>query len=152
MRVVENVAFGCGSRRQARARALEALARFDAGHLADRYPGALSGGEKQRVALARAIAAEPDALLLDEPLAALDPEVRSRLRTRLGRHLRNLGLPAIVATHDVHDLEALGGTVLVLEGGRVVQSGTLSEVRARPVSPFVRRFFHIDDVREATEP
>jgi molybdate transport system ATP-binding protein len=143
LNVVANVAFGCGRGSAATDRARDALARFDAQHLMHRFPQALSGGEQQRVALARAIAPDPDALLLDEPLAALDPELRGRMRGRLGRHLRDLGRPAIVATHDARDLEALGGTVLVVEAGRVVQVGPVEAVRGHPGSPFVRGFFDV---------
>jgi molybdate transport system ATP-binding protein len=107
---------------------------------ADRRPAALSGGERQRVALARALAREPRALLFDEPFAALDAGARGEVRRFLRERLADLALPAVVVTHDRADVEALGIPVLVLEGGRVVQRGTLAELEARPATEYVARF------------
>ncbi len=102
------------------ARAREALAELEAEALAARRPDQLSGGEAQRVALARAFAARPRALLLDEPLAALDPSVRRNTRRFLADRLRGWSLPTVVVTHDPADAEALNGEVLVLEAGAIV--------------------------------
>ena len=107
---------------------------------ADRRPAALSGGERQRVALARALATAPQALLFDEPFAALDAGARDELRRYLGERLRELGLPALVVTHDAADVEALGADVLALENGAVVQKGTLAQLRAAPATAYVARF------------
>ena len=106
----------------------------------DRRPAALSGGERQRVALARALATAPRALLFDEPFAALDAGARDDLRRYLAGRLAQLGLPALVVTHDAADVEALGADVLALENGAVVQRGTLAQLRAAPATAYVARF------------
>ena len=121
--------------RRERARAL--LARFDAGLVAERKPRALSGGEQQRVALARALAAEPRALLLDEPLAALDARARRSLRATLAADLIQLALPTLIVTHDPVDAVALGSRIAVLEAGRIVQQGSFEQLRAAPATSFV---------------
>lgn len=113
---------------------------------AERRPQTLSGGEKQRVALARALSVRPRALLLDEPLAALDVHSRREVRRFLGAYLGRLGLPTVVVTHDVLDARILGQRVAVLEAGRVTQCGTWAELAARPASRFVEEF-----VASATE-
>ncbi len=100
----------------------------------------LSGGERQRVALARALAREPQVLLLDEPLAALDPHTRDTVRVELRATLRELELPTIVVTHDFIDAAALADRVGVLVDGRIVQLGRADELISSPVSPFVARF------------
>ena len=97
-----------------------ALDQVGAGHLAQRSAAVLSGGERQRVALARALARRPEALLLDEPLSALDPAARAELRALLGRLLPALGIPALVITHDDADAAAIGGVTFTLDGGRWV--------------------------------
>lgn len=116
------------------------LDRLDLAGLADRHPARLSGGQAQRVALARALAAEPAALLLDEPMAALDVEIRDEVRADLARHLRAFGGPAVVVTHDRADAAALADEVLVLEAGRVVQRGSLADLAADPATPWIARF------------
>jgi molybdate transport system ATP-binding protein len=141
----QNVEFALGcrpdlARRERRARARALLERLDALSYADRRPVALSGGERQRVALARALAAEPRALLFDEPFAALDVTARDGVRAYLRARLNELRLPALVVTHQRADVEALGATVVVLEGGRVVQRGTLADLRARPATAYVAAF------------
>lgn len=142
--VRDNVAFAArvraGGWRSARAHADPWLTRFDLTDLAQRHPHALSGGQAQRVALARALAAEPAVLLLDEPMASLDVEIRDAVRLDLARHLREFGGPAVVVTHDRNDAAALADEVLVLERGRVVQHGTLAELAAAPATPWVARF------------
>jgi molybdate transport system ATP-binding protein len=142
--VRDNVAFAArvrdGGWRAARADADPWLTRFDLGELAQRHPNALSGGQAQRVALARALAAEPAVLLLDEPMASLDVEIRDAVRLELARHLREFGGPAIVVTHDRDDAAALADEVLVAERGTAVQHGTLDELAAAPATPWVARF------------
>ncbi|HEX6764410.1 MAG TPA: ATP-binding cassette domain-containing protein [Polyangiaceae bacterium] len=141
--VLENVEFVLQSRtermkrRAVRERALSILEDMEILALAGRPTHALSGGEKQRVALARALAARPSALLLDEPLAALDVGARRDVRAFLHSYLAELALPTILVTHDARDAAELGHRVAVLEGGRISQVGAWNELRARPATPFV---------------
>jgi len=135
--VRENVQFGAPGA-AGRRRAGEFLDRLGLGPLAARLPGALSGGERQKVALARALAAEPRALLLDEPLAALDTETRASTRTLLSETLRQLGIPSLVVTHDARDLAVLAAPMVLLESGRVQSVGALSGFRAAPPTDFAR--------------
>jgi molybdate transport system ATP-binding protein len=113
------------------------LERLGIAELAKAKPTQLSGGERQRVALARALARKPQVLLLDEPMAALDPHTRGRVRSELRLLLRELGLPTIVVTHDFLDTAALADRIAVLVEGRIVQSGTAEELIARPANAFV---------------
>jgi molybdate transport system ATP-binding protein len=140
--VVGNVAYGivAPSRDERRQRALQALRDLDAAALATRRPVELSGGEAQRVALARALASRPRALLLDEPLAALDASVRRDVRRFLADRLRAWRVPTVVVTHDVSDAEALGGDIIVIERGAIVQRGRLADLAADPRTDFVRQF------------
>jgi molybdate transport system ATP-binding protein len=134
--VRRNVAFGARDRRAV----APLLERFRIGHLAEARPGAISGGERQRVALARALARDPQVLLLDEPLAALDAHTRSAVRGELHELLGSLGLPVIVVTHDFEDAATLADRVGVLVNGRLLQVGTPADLVAAPVDPFVARF------------
>jgi molybdate transport system ATP-binding protein len=140
--VLRNVAYGIQARsRGERAdRAMEALRELDVAGLASRRPSELSGGEAQRVALARALAGRPRALLLDEPLAALDVSIRRDVRRFLADRLRAWTMPTVVVTHDRADAEALDGDLVVIERGAVVQRGPLSDLAARPQTEFVRQF------------
>ena len=111
--------------------------------LADRlahYPGQLSGGEQQRIALPRSLVQEPEFLLLDEPLAALDVGRRRTLRQFLAERLRMFGRPSITVTHDVRDVAALGAQIVAIEGGRIVQQGSLASIREQPASEFLAEF------------
>ena len=139
--VSDNVAFGPRAQGRPRAEAARAatrwLERVDATDLADRRPAQLSGGQAQRVAIARALAAEPDLLLLDEPMAALDVAVAPALRQMLKRVLA--GQSAVVVTHDVLDALLLADRVYVLDGGRVVEEGASRHVLAQPRSAFAAR-------------
>jgi len=141
--VVDNVAYGIrmrGARRPAaRHAALGWLERFDLAELAARYPHELSGGQAQRVALARALAAEPEALLLDEPTAALDVEVRDDVRAELAGHLRDVAVPTVIVTHSAADVVALASAVVVLEQGTVTQRGSWAELVAAPATSYVAR-------------
>jgi molybdate transport system ATP-binding protein len=138
---LENVAFGLRARgahrRDARRRAQEWLERVGVGTHAGVLPPALSGGQAQRVALARALVPEPHALLLDEPLAALDATARVDTRRELRRHLGTHDGVRVVVTHDPVDAMTLGDRVVVIEAGRVVQTGALAELRERPRSRYV---------------
>jgi molybdate transport system ATP-binding protein len=135
----QNVAYPLrGSDRRQRAAAL--LDRFGMGALADARPGTLSGGERQRVALARALAREPDVLLLDEPLSALDARTRAGAVRELGALLRDADIPAVLVTHDFAEAAALGDRVAIVDAGRMLQEGTPSELAAAPQSAFVADF------------
>jgi len=138
----QNVAYGLRGRRRAerRARAHELLERFGLAHRAGARPRTLSGGERQRVALARALAVEPAALLLDEPLSALDARTRAAAGRELGAVLREAGVPALLVTHDFQEAALLGDRVGVIDGGRIVQLGSPGELAAAPASPFVADF------------
>lgn len=141
--VLDNVAFGpraAGLRRsEARERAAGWLDRFGLSSLAGRRTWEISGGQAQRVALARALVTQPQVLLLDEPLAALDVEVRQDVRTELAEHLREFRGVTVVVTHDLADLQALGHDVAVLESGRITQRATVAHFLASPETPYGRR-------------
>lgn len=146
--VAANVAFGPDSRgrrrfglRRAHARAIAApwLRAVDAQDLAERRPRQLSGGQAQRVAIARALAAEPELLLLDEPLAGLDVGAAAAVRTVLREVLGAAGRTTVLVTHDLLDVFALADRVLVLEAGRVAEIGLAAEVLAAPSSRFGAR-------------
>jgi len=141
MTALENVAFGPIARgvpaRAAREEAARLLGRLGAAPLASARPGALSGGEIQRVALARALAGSPRMLVLDEPFSAIDASARGELRRLLLEHLALFEGPRLVVTHDPVEAAALADRIAVLEEGRLVQSGTVAEVCARPRSTYV---------------
>lgn len=146
MSVADNVGFGlrahagldAGARAQKVAATLDQLGCADLQH---QRPADLSGGERQRVALARAVITKPAALVLDEPLAALDASARRELRGFLAQVLGEWGVPTVVVTHDPRDVVALGADVLVLAEGRVVQQGTVDGCRANPANAFVSELF-----------
>ena len=138
----QNVAYplrGLG-RAERRSRALELLERFGMGGRAEARPGSLSGGERQRVALARVLAREPEVLLLDEPLSALDARTRAAAARELAAVLRASEAPALLVTHDFSEAAQLGDRVGIVDSGRVVQEGTPSELAAAPRSAFVADF------------
>jgi ABC-type sulfate/molybdate transport systems ATPase subunit len=139
MRAWQNVAYPLrGSERRERALAL--LERFGMRELADARPGTLSGGERQRVAVARALAREPEVLLLDEPLSALDARTRAGAARELGAVLRVAGVPTLLVTHDFAEAALLGDRVGIIDSGHVLQQGTPSELAATPRSAFVADF------------
>ena len=149
---LDNVAFGLRARGVARAAADATarswLARFGIGDLASRRPRELSGGQAQRVAIARALAAEPALLLLDEPFGGLDVGVATTLRVELARHLASYDGVALLVTHDALDALTLADRVLVLDEGRVAQTGTPQEVAARPRTEHVARLVGLNVLRE----
>jgi molybdate transport system ATP-binding protein len=116
---------------------LSALERLGLPGVADAGPRTLSGGQQQRVALARALATDPRLLLLDEPLAALDVTIRAEVRRDLRRHLREFAGVNLLVTHDPLEAIALADRLIVIEGGRIVQTGTPAEVTERPRSAYV---------------
>ncbi len=132
--VLDNVALAVRQERGRRARRTVArswLASVGAGDFADRRPGSLSGGQRQRVALARALAGDPALLLLDEPLSALDLEVRRELRTLIREVIVSSGIPAVLVTHDAEEAEVLGDVVIAYDHGRV----TGRRIIERPARP-----------------
>ena len=142
LKVWQNVAYPLRGvpRAQRRSRALELLERFGIAALADERPRTLSGGERQRVAVARALARRPAALLLDEPLSALDTRSRAAAGRELGAVLAETGVPSLLVTHDFTEAALLGTRVGVIDGGRIVQEGTAAELAAEPASAFVADF------------
>ncbi|HLT69243.1 MAG TPA: ABC transporter ATP-binding protein [Acidimicrobiales bacterium] len=145
---LDNVAFGLRARglrrRAARAAAHAWLERMGLAGVAGARPRTLSGGEAQRVALARALAVEPRLLLLDEPLAALDAGTRVRVRSDLRRHLADFPGGRLLVTHDPLDAIVLADRLVILEGGRVTQTGTPAEVTARPASRYVAQLVGVN--------
>ena len=141
---LENVAFslkmkGMG-RAERMAKAQDLLERVSLGHLAQRKPGELSGGQQQRVALARALITQPQVLLLDEPLSALDPFLRVQMRAELRHWHKELGLTFVHVTHSQEEAMALADVMVVMNHGRIEQVGTPREVYNAPASEFVARF------------
>ncbi len=128
------------ARAERRARAAEMLGRVHLTELAERRPAQLSGGQQQRVALARALITNPSVLLLDEPLSALDPFLRGRMREELKRLQRELGITFVHVTHAQDEALALSDLVVVMERGRILQSDGPRAVFERPRTPFVARF------------
>jgi osmoprotectant transport system ATP-binding protein len=114
----------------------------------DRFPSELSGGQRQRVGLMRALMLEPSILLLDEPLGALDPMIRSELQADLRTIFRTLGKTAILVTHDLAEAQYLGDRIVLMREGAIVQQGTLPEIAASPVDPFVTHFIQAQRVPE----
>lgn len=139
--VEENVRFGLSgaARESADQRVSEVLARTHAAGFERRYPRQLSGGEQQRVALARALAIEPEALLLDEPLSALDTQLRSQMEAQLQETFSTYKRPALLVTHNIEEAYRLSKKLLVLSRGQIAAYGDREEVFARPPSTEVAR-------------
>ncbi len=144
MTVRQNVAFGLRLRRVSPAerdrRALEMLELVGLSTQADRYPHQISGGQQQRVALARALAIEPQVLLLDEPLSALDAKVRAQLRDQIRRIQLEVGITTLFVTHDQEEALAIADRVGVMRDGKLEQLAAPTEVYSRPATPFVAEF------------
>ena len=140
--IEDNVAFGIRKAPAAERKAAvaELLAMVEIEHLAQRYPHEISGGERQRASVARAVAPHPRLLLLDEPFAALDPNLREQVRTQLVTLLRATGTPAVFVSHDQAEAMALGDRVAVMRAGRLEQLGTGPEVYDHPANRFVAAF------------
>ena len=149
--VRENLAFGLTHERRSERGAEQSVAEvaktLAIGHLLDRYPAELSGGEQQRVALGRAIIRRPAALLLDEPLSSLDAPVRREFRKEFKQLQRQLGVPTIYVTHDQTEALLLGDRIAVLDRGRLQQVGTPNEIYHRPANDFVSQFFDFEEIR-----
>jgi putative spermidine/putrescine transport system ATP-binding protein len=144
MTAAGNVGFGLANRglsgADRRARVEEALALVGLADLAHRKPRALSGGQQQRVALARALAIRPDLLLLDEPLSALDAQLRDGVREEIRALQRRLSTTAVFVTHDQAEALAMADLVAVMDRGRLEQVGTPEALFERPATPFVAGF------------
>ncbi|MBL8702722.1 MAG: ABC transporter ATP-binding protein [Alphaproteobacteria bacterium] len=144
MSVFDNVRFGLDSRGVARAEVLErtnrALALVGLASLADRRPRQLSGGQQQRVALARAIVIEPDILLLDEPLAALDKQLRVQMQTELKTLQKTVGVTSVFVTHDREEAMSMADRIVVMRDGRIRQIATPEALFAAPVDAWVADF------------
>jgi osmoprotectant transport system ATP-binding protein len=126
---------------RARLGELRGLTRFPE-NLLDRYPLELSGGQRQRVSLMRALMLSPQLLLLDEPLGALDPLVRAALQKDLKEIFARLQQTALLVTHDLAEAAFLGDEIVLMNEGRIVQQGSLSELREKPASEFVTEFIN----------
>ena len=144
MTVRQNVAFGLRLRKVSAAqrdkRAIEMLDLVGLSTQADRYPHQISGGQQQRVALARALAIEPQVLLLDEPLSALDAKVRAQLRDEIRRIQLEVGITTLFVTHDQEEALAIADRVGVMKDGRLEQLAPPTEVYSRPATSFVAEF------------
>ena len=144
MTVAQNVAYGLEARGTARQEVRDRVARFlsivQLSHLGDRLPRQLSGGQQQRVALARALAVEPSILLLDEPFGALDKNLRLDMQIEIKRLQRQLGLTAILVTHDQDEAMSIADRIAVMNRGKVEQLGTPVEIYDRPQTLFVNGF------------
>jgi putative spermidine/putrescine transport system ATP-binding protein len=142
--VLDNVAFSAQMKGQPRAersaRAMDLLGLVAMQPYAQRLPAALSGGQQQRVALARALMTQPRVLLLDEPLSALDPFLRIKMRAELQRWHRELGMTFVHVTHSQEEAMALADLVVVMNHGRIEQAGPARDVFERPRTEFVARF------------
>jgi len=120
---------------------LAALTQFPRDGL-ERFPAQLSGGQRQRVALMRALMLDPDVILLDEPLGALDPMIRFELQSDLRRIFQTLRKTVVMVTHDMGEAAFFGDRIVLLRDGRMVQEGTIDELVHSPVDPFVTRFIN----------
>ncbi|AKK11222.1 ABC transporter ATP-binding protein [Corynebacterium uterequi] len=144
MTVASNIGYGLRARKvpadqiEAKVKSVLELTQLTA--FAERKPGQLSGGQRQRVALGRALAIEPDILLLDEPLAALDPQLRGDLRRELATMLAQAGCGTLIVTHDQHEALSLATHIAILRDGAMVQYGTPDDLWNRPINTFVADF------------
>jgi len=148
--VAGNIGFGLRQKKIAKS---EIIAKTDeiaellgVSHLLNRYPGTLSGGEKQRIAIARAVVTEPEVLLLDEPLSALDSRTTERLQGELARIHEITGTTTIHVTHSFGEAFALGDRIAVMCGGRIIQVGAPDDVFRRPNSEFIADFVGVENL------
>ncbi|MEZ5834591.1 MAG: ABC transporter ATP-binding protein [Geminicoccaceae bacterium] len=152
--VADNIAFGLkyrGVPKPEMARRVKAvLDLVQLPHVGDRYPKELSGGQQQRIALARAIVIEPEVLLLDEPLSALDANLREDMRVELKRIQSQIGVTTVFVTHDQSEALAMSDRIVVMSAGRVEQVGTPEEVYNSPASEFVASFLGASNIIEGT--
>ena len=151
--VEKNVAFGLERKKvgrdEAKRRAGDALELVQLGHLAKRKPAQLSGGQQQRVALARALVNRPRALLLDEPLGALDLRLRKQLQIELKRIQQDVGITFVHVTHDQEEAMSMADTIAVMNGGKIEQSGSATDLYERPRTAFVANFLGVSNLIDA---
>ncbi|WP_238010020.1 ABC transporter ATP-binding protein [Dactylosporangium sp. AC04546] len=163
MTVAGNISFGMRlearhdrrhgpTRREIDRRVHEVADRLGLGALLHRRPAQLSGGQRQRVALARAIVRRPAVLLLDEPLSALDAQLRGDARAELLRLYRDIGCTVVLVTHDQHEALSMATDLVVLRDGRTVQTGTPRDLYERPATEFVARFVGAPPMNLFTDP
>jgi ABC-type Fe3+/spermidine/putrescine transport system ATPase subunit len=152
MTIFENVAYGLKLQKvpaaEIRRRVLQVLELVEIANLSEvetRKPAALSGGQQQRVALARALVVEPKVLLMDEPLSNLDAKVRQRLRAELRGLQKRVGITAIYVTHDQEEALALADTVVLMDQGRIVQTGTPQDIYLKPETAFAAEFLGVSN-------
>ncbi|PSN79246.1 putative 2-aminoethylphosphonate ABC transporter ATP-binding protein, partial [filamentous cyanobacterium CCP4] len=156
---IQNVAYGLENQQVPKAqidqRVAELLDMVGLGGMGHKYPSQLSGGQQQRVALARALALSPGLLLLDEPLSALDAQVRVKLRTEIAELQRRLGITTVMVTHDQAEALAMADRIVVMDKGYIAQVGTPNSIYQSPSSPFVANFIGVmnflDGVVEAAD-
>lgn len=143
MTVFENVAFGLRARKQKenlKERVQEALDAVKLSDLAGRYPHELSGGQQQRVAFARAIIIKPQCILFDEPLSALDAQLRESMRLEIKQMTSKLNMTSVFVTHDQSEAMSMSDYIVVMNGGKIEQYGTPQEIYERPATKFVAEF------------
>jgi ABC-type Fe3+/spermidine/putrescine transport system ATPase subunit len=138
--VCGNVEFGLRRKRMSTDRVRDVLELVQLSGKEDRYPAQLSGGEKQRVALARSLVLQPDVLLLDEPLSALDPNLRKQVRLELKALQRRVGITFIFVTHDQEEALSLSDMIALMNRGRIEQTGTPQDLYVRPKTRFAANF------------
>ncbi|MEE9216714.1 MAG: ABC transporter ATP-binding protein [Anaerolineales bacterium] len=150
--ISKNIAFGLHnvSSAEREARVAELLARMRLEPLADRKPGEVSGGQQQRTALARALARRPNMLLMDEPFAAVEEDLRAHLREELLKIQKEFAIPVLLVTHSRAEAYTLAERLIVISEGEVVQSGSRDEVFRRPRTPTVARLMGMANILEAT--
>ena len=152
--VFNNVASGLKirgvPREEIRTRVMKGLERFSIAHLADRSARKLSGGEAQRASLARALATDPEVIFLDEPFAALDPPTRQSIINDMEKIFRETGIAVVLVTHDVSEALRLSDRIMVMDKGRIVQSGSPADVMNRPTNRFVAEFGGMETVISGT--
>jgi iron(III) transport system ATP-binding protein len=153
---LQNIEYGLKARKfnkkEAREKALEALALVDLMKQKDKYPAQMSGGQQQRIALARAIALSPDFLLLDEPLSALDAKVREKLRREIRSIQEKLQITTIMVTHDQDEALSMADKIVVMNNAEVMQIGTPQEVYQTPANPFIADFIGSINFWEGGQP
>ena len=153
LNVERNVAFGLERKQvdksEVKQRTAEVLELVQLGHLAKRKPAQLSGGQQQRVALARALVNRPRALLLDEPLGALDLRLRKQLQIELKRIQQDVGVTFVHVTHDQEEAMTMADTIAVMNHGRIEQAGSANDLYERPQSAFVANFLGVSNLIDA---